>query len=404
MTNQSFIRNMNERRILTLLHREGTLSRAKIARRLSLTRSAVTYLVDGLLATSLVSEAPASATEPETRDVGRPGVALSLNPTGNYFLGVEIGVQVMRFALVDMTVQLVKTDAVELKAPPRLQDAIRSIQDFLNECEEDRRYHGRVRAIGVTVPGLVRSDGFVLHLPILGWRDVNFLAAARRSFQIPVSIENNANAAAFGEVYRHPKLSDDLILFLKLGNGCGGAAVINGRLLRGTSGVAAEFGHMRVADDGPPCHCGQTGCLETHVNLAALARYLAEEGANVAADPELVAQAVRNGQAPAVAAVRRLEAYLAIGMINLANIFNPSDIILGGAMRPVLELCLDRLRQAVAERIVAGIKPPAIALSTDNMFECAIGAAAIAHHEQFDATAISLAGAGNAGASGRATP
>ncbi len=151
-------------------------------------------------------------------------------------------------------------------------------------------------------------------------------------------------------MYRHPKLSDDLILFLKLGNGCGGAAIINGRLLRGTSGVATEFGHMRVADDGPHCHCGQTGCLETHVNLAALARYLAEEGADVAADPELVAQAVRNGQAPAVAAVRRLEAYLAIGMVNLANIFNPSDIVLGGAMRPVLELCLDRLRQAVAER------------------------------------------------------
>ena len=103
--------------------------------------------------------------------------------------------------------------------------------------------------------------------------------------RIPVSIENNTNAAAFGEVYRHPKLSDDLILFLKLGNGCGGAAIINGRLLRGTSGVATEFGHMRVAKDGPRCHCGQTGCLETHVNLAALARYLAEEGAAVAADP-----------------------------------------------------------------------------------------------------------------------
>jgi N-acetylglucosamine repressor len=392
MTNQSFIRNMNERRILTLLHREGSLSRAEIARGLSLTRSAVTYLVEGLLDGNLVIETAASAASRESRDVGRPGVALSLKPDGNFFLGIEIGVGVLRFALVDMTVHPVKTRTVELDAPPSPEDAVRAVATFRKECEADRRYRGRVRAIGVTVPGLVRGDGFVLHLPILGWRDVNFLALARKVVRVPVSIENNANAAAFGEVYRNPKLSDDLILYLKLGNGCGGAAIINGRLLRGTSGVATEFGHMRVADGGPRCHCGQTGCLETHVNLSALARYLSEEGAMVAAEPALLAKAVLGGDQKVSAALRKLETYLAIGMVNLTNIFNPSDIVLGGAMRPILELSLDRLREKVAAAIIAGIRPPAVSLSTDNLFECAIGAAAIAHHEQFDNSAISLVG------------
>jgi N-acetylglucosamine repressor len=303
---------------------------------------------------------------------------------------------VMRLALVDMTMEPVKTRTVDLAKPPTPVEAIRCIRKFLGECEADDRYQGRVRAVGVTVPGLVRSDGFVLHLPILGWRDVDFLDLARRSFGIPVSIENNTNAAAFGEVYRHPKLSHDLILYLKLGNGCGGAAIINGRLLRGTSGVATEFGHMRIAKGGPRCHCGQTGCLETHVNLAALGRYLAEEGAAIPADPELVAQAMRNGHAPALAAVRKLEASLATGMASLANIFNPSDIVLGGMMRPVLEPGLDRLRQAVAAGIVPGMTSPTIALSRESLFECAIGAAAIAHHQQFDATAIALEGTAGA--------
>ncbi len=390
MTNQSFIRNMNERRILTLLHREGNLSRAEIARGLSLTRSAVTYLVEGLLDANLVIETAATAASHESRDVGRPGVALSLKPDGNFFLGIEIGVGVLRFALVDMTLQPVKTRTVELDAPPSPEDAVRAVAAFRKECEADRRFRGRVRAIGVTVPGLVRSDGFVLHLPILGWRDVNFLALARKVVRVPVSIENNANAAAFGEVYRRPKLLDDLILFLKLGNGCGGAAIINGRLLRGTSGVATEFGHMRVADGGPRCHCGQTGCLETHVNLSALARYLTEEGAAVAPEPALLAKAVLGGDEKVSAALRKLETYLAIGMVNLTNIFNPSDIVLGGAMRPILALSLDRLREKVAAGIIAGTRPPAVSLSTDNHFECAIGAAAIAHHEQFDNSAISL--------------
>jgi len=391
MTNQSFIRNINGRRVLTLLRKEGRLSRAEIARRLSLTRSAVTYLVEALLAVEAVAEAQADAGAAAPRDAGRPGVALSLNSAGHYFLGVEIGVQLMRFALVDMAVAPARTKTIELSRSPSPKQAIRHIATFLAACEREPGFHGRIRAIGVTVPGLVRSDGFVLHLPILGWRDVNFLALAAEHFDIPVSIENNANAAAFGEVYRYPKQSDDLILFLKLGNGCGGAAIIDGRLLRGTSGVATEFGHMRVAEGGPRCHCGQTGCLETHVNLAALARYLAEAGAKPEADPSAVAKTVQQGDAAAASAVDRLAHYLAIGMVNLTNLFNPSDIVLGGTLRPILELIMDALRREVSAGIVSGVKPPAITLSQSDLFECAIGAAAIAHHEQFDTTALSLA-------------
>ena len=393
MTNQGFIRNMNQRRILTLLRREGGLSRAEIARRLSLTRSAVTYLADALLTEKLVFEA--AADDRPVRDAGRPGVALSLNPTGNYFLGVEIGVTAMRFALVDMTLAPARTKTITLRKPPKPAEAIQAIDSFFKECAAEKPFRGHIRAIGVTVPGLVSSDGLVLNLPILGWREVNFLAPAKRTFCLPIAIENDTNAVAFGEVYRHPKQSHDLVLFLKLGNGCGGAAVIDGNLLRGTSGVATEFGHMRVADGGPQCPCGQMGCLETRVNLAALARYLTEEHSTLAAEPEQIAQAIATGDVTARAAVRRLEAYLAIGMINLVNIFNPSDIVLGGAMRPILALCLESLREKVTAGIVAGIKPPKIALSRDDAFECAVGAAAIAHHEQFDTTALSVGNTGH---------
>jgi predicted NBD/HSP70 family sugar kinase len=393
MTSQIFIRNMNERRVLTLLRKEGSLSRAEIARRLSLTRSGVTYLVDALLEQNLVNEATANPAATPSRELGRPGVALTLNPTGHYFLGVEIGVAVVRLALVDMTLEPVRTETVDLPKPPDPQSAIKLIKKFLSNCEADKRFKGRIRAIGVTVPGLVRSDGFVLHLPILGWRNVNFLALAEQSFDIPISIENNANAAAFGEVYCNPKQSHDLILFLKLGNGCGGAAIINGQLLRGTSGVATEFGHMRVSDHGPRCHCGQTGCLETHVNLAALARYLSEAGATIGNDPAEVALAMAAGEPAVKAAVQRLETHLAVGMVNLCNIFNPSDIVLGGSLRPILALCLETLRDAVVRGIVPGLQSPNINLSSISQYECAIGSAAISHHAQFDTTSLSLTGA-----------
>lgn len=394
MTNQIFIRNMNERRVLTLLRKEGKLSRAEIARRLSLTRSGVTYLIDALLALNLVTEATTSPTTATSRELGRPGVALVLNSMGHYFLGVEIGVAVVRLALVDMALKVVRTETINLPYPPDPQTAIGLIRTFLDDCEKDKCYRERIRAIGVTVPGLVRSDGFVLHLPILGWRNVNFLAQAEQAFDIPLSIENNANAAAFGEVYCNPKQSHDLVLFLKLGNGCGGAAIINGQLLRGTSGVATEFGHMRVSDHGPLCHCGQTGCLETHVNLAALARYLNESNAKISCDPMVVASAHATGDPAVKDAVQKLQTHLVSGMVSLTNIFNPSDIVLGGSLRPILERCLNGLRKSVAEGIVPGMQQPNINLSSVSQFECAVGAAAIAHHEQFDTTALSLTGAG----------
>jgi predicted NBD/HSP70 family sugar kinase len=292
-----------------------------------------------------------------------------------------------------MALEPVRTETVDLPKSPDPQSSIKLIKKFLSDCESDKRFKGRIRAIGVTVPGLVRSDGFVLHLPILGWRNVNFLALAEQSFDIPISIENNANAAAFGEVYCNPKQSHDLILFLKLGNGCGGAAIINGQLLRGTSGVATEFGHMRVSDHGPQCHCGQTGCLETHVNLAALARYLSETGATVDNDPTDVASAMSAGDPTVKSAVQRLETHLAVGMVNLSNIFNPSDIVLGGSLRPILALCLENLRAAVKRGIVPGLQSPSINLSRISQYECAIGAAAISHHTQFDTTSLSLTGA-----------
>lgn len=393
MANQGFIRNMNQRRILTLLRREGGLTRAEIARRLALTRSAVTYLADGLLSERLVAEAPDNNEMP--REAGRPGVTLSIDPGGNYFLGAEIGVTAMRFALVDMTLKPVKAKTVEWRKPPSPAEAIRAIEAFLKACGAEKRIGRRIRAIGITVPGLVRGDGMVLHLPILGWRDVNLLALARAAFRIPVAIENDTNGVAFGEVYRHPKLSHDLVLFLRLGNGCGGAAILDGNLLRGTSGVAAEFGHMRIADHGPLCHCGQRGCLETYVNLAALGRYLAEAEARVGPDPVQVSDAIGAGDDAATAAVERLTAHLATGIISLTNVFNPSDIVLGGAMRPVLALGLERLRDVVAGGIVAGMPPPKIALSAGDPYECAIGAAAIAHHAQFDVSALSVGGQAN---------
>ncbi len=395
MADQTLARLVNERRVLTLLRINGALTRAEVARRLLLTRATITHVVDDLIQRGLLLENPLpDADRRGRRELGRPGIDVRLAPNGGYFLGVEIGVGLIRLALLDLAVQVVEQSVVEC-SPDILPDAALDIveREFMH-LSRHPDYVGRIRAIGLTAPGLVRADGFVVHLPILGWKGVNLLLLAERRFSLPVTVENNANAAAFGEVYTRPGLQQDAIVSLKLGTGCGGAAIIKGRLLRGAAGTATEFGHLRIAGDGPLCSCGQHGCLEPSVNLAALkagfepSRHFSE--AKLRALPARVARLMARGDTAAAQAVGKIADALERGLVTLTNIFNPQVIVLGGMMRPVIEQCLSRLQAHVAAAVVPGMLVPDIRLSHLGDMECAIGAATLAHHDAVDISHLEL--------------
>jgi predicted NBD/HSP70 family sugar kinase len=225
---------------------------------------------------------------------------------------------------------------------------------------------------------------------------VNLLQTLQDALQLEALVENNANAAALGALYSDPTLPRDCIVYLKLGTGCGGATIINGRLLRGASGTAAELGHIRVSESGPLCSCGQRGCLESHVNIAALSRAYRPaarmSASELVALPTLVVEKAGRSDVAASRAIETICHHLATGIQTLVNTFNPSTVILGGAMSPVVQAGLDQLRAKVTKGIVPGMKVPELRLSGLGEFECAIGAATLAHHRAFDISAIDVAG------------
>ncbi|GJG87532.1 xylose repressor [Gemmatimonadetes bacterium T265] len=393
MADQTLARLVNERRVLTLLRVRGMATRADLARHLALTPSTITNLIDDLVGRGLAREVPTVVSRAR-RELGRPGIRLELNPDGGYFLGAEIGVGTIRTALVDLTARVV--ESTEEAVPTRISpdDALRVIVRQLRARTADPRYGDRIASLAITVPGLVRRDGFIVHLPILGWRNVNLLAAAAGRVPVPTLVANNANAAAFGEIYADASIEQEMVLYLKLGTGCGGAVVVQGRLLRGFVGTATEIGHTRIRQDGPRCSCGGVGCLETFVNLGALAA-LARPGeqlstAALAALPAEVAAAAAAGSAVAQAAVDAVASDLAAGLVSLVNVFNPQTVILGGAMRPVLGRALPAVESAVASGIVPGMSVPTMRLSTLGSLECAVGAACMAHHQAVDVSAIEV--------------
>ena len=394
MADQTLARYVNELSILTMLRTHGAATRADMARRLSITPATVTRLVSELSRRELLREIGERATNGAVREPGRPGVSVELNSKGAYFLGVEIDVGVLRYALLDLSASVVGSSEVRVSKSTKPATVVGKIVDFVETLERESRFKGKVKSVGVTVPGLVTSDGYVVNLPILGWKSLDLLAILKEQVSLPCIVENDANAAAFGAHYTQPSLPTDSTIFLKVGTGCGGAAIINGRLLRGGTGTAGEFGHIKIAKQGHLCSCGQVGCLEASVNLAAVARsYKGSDDlteAEFLALPVEVGYAVQAGDKTALKTVHALARQLASGIVALVNIFNPTTIVLGGVMSPILEFCLDDIRSRIASGIVPGTTVPEVRLSVLGIFDCAIGAASIAHHHLFDISNFEL--------------
>ena len=395
MADQTLAKYLNELRILTMLRTQGAASRADIARHLGVTPATITRLTNGLIERDLVQELrQPSKGKDSVREPGRPGGSVSINPNGAFFLGVEIGVGVLRLALLDLAARVLSTSEIHVARDLMPSDAVDLISSHLGKLAEDARFKNRIHSLGVTVPGIVTAEGFVINLPILGWKSVDLLAELSKRIDLSCFVENNANAAAFGAVYTQPSLPSVCTIFLKLGTGCGGAAIVNGRLLRGANGTAGEFGHIRLSDEGAECSCGQRGCLESWVNLRAMARRF--RGNDELSEPQFAAlpaeivAAADDGDAKAVAAIKSFTHWLGLGVISLINLFNPSTVILGGVMRPMIERCLDALRARVRDGIISGIPVPDVRLSELGKYECAVGAATVAHHHAFDISRVDI--------------
>ncbi|MFK0166921.1 ROK family protein [Rhizobium sp. NPDC090279] len=398
VADQTIAKYLNELTILTMLRVQGQASRIEIARHLSVTPATITRLVNNLIERGLVQDVElANADRQTAREPGRPATNVALNAAGAFFFGVEVGVEIIRFALVDLAANVVQTIERPFHNQMSPERVASEIGRQVNKLKKNPIYSDNLKGVGIAFPGIVRSDGFVVNLPLVGWRNVDFPNLLSQHIDLPFFIENDANAGAFGCVYNDPSLPNACNLFLKLDVGCGGAAIVDGRLLRGANGTAGEFGHLRLSDDGPLCGCGNRGCLESKIGLGAIARQFlgVHDLSNIelAHLPERIVEAARNGDIRALETMDSFTHWLALGLVSLVNLYNPSIIFLGGPVAKLAQAAVDRISQRVRDGVVSGIPAPTLMFSALDAFEGAIGAASIAHHHTFDISRVGVIGA-----------
>ncbi|WP_433215782.1 ROK family glucokinase [Microtetraspora malaysiensis] len=244
--------------------------------------------------------------------------------------------------------------------PERVADAI---ADAVTELA---RRHA-VEAVGLGAAGFVdETRSIVRFAPNLVWREEPLRKKVAELVGLPVVVENDANATAWGEYRFGAGRGESHVVCVALGTGIGGGVVLGGALYRGRWGMGGELGHMQMVPEGLPCGCGNHGCWEQYASGNALVR---QARINAAADPSSAARllelagspdtivgqhvtdAARDGDAAALAAFEFLADWLAQGLADLAAVLDPGCFIIGGGVSGAADLFLDRVRADYAARL-----------------------------------------------------
>jgi glucokinase len=287
---------------------------------------------------------------------------MTTNSTTGLIFAADLGGTHLRAATVDRQGQIqfrFKQNTPQGSDPGAIVDAIVSA---VRECEQQSADAGQISAVSIVVPGTVNvEEGAVVKAPNLPCLDGFRLAAAlTEQLGLPAIVENDANAAAVGEMWRGAAIGCKTIICVTLGTGVGGGIILDGKLWRGVDGAAAEIGHMCVDPfGGVACTCGSRGCLEVFASATAIVRMTREARPRypdsvLQGQEELTAETIfaagKAGDELALEIFRRMGVYLGIGLANLINILNPEMIVIGGGVVNGWDLFAKHMHQQVEER------------------------------------------------------
>ena len=288
-----------------------------------------------------------------------------------FTIGIDVGGSKVLGGVVDESGKVLATAR---KDTPRQGGS--ALTQTIAEIAQALMRQYTVACVGVSAAGFVSSDRkTMLATPnIADWNGVDLDTELTKLIGLPVIIENDANAAAWGEAKFGAGRNEDHMMMLTVGTGIGGGVVVNGALYRGAFGTASEFGHMRVVPDGDLCGCGARGCFEQYASGNALLRH-AREAIN--ASPEIarnllsrgdgtvagltgdaITDAARDGDPVALAAFNTTAQWLGAGIAALSAVLDPACVVIGGGVIDAGEILLAPTRKALERTMPFAGKHP----------------------------------------------
>ena len=282
-------------------------------------------------------------------------------------LAIDIGGTKIAMAIISEQGEVIARENQPTSARQGPQAVIESLLAGIDQLlTESNLSPSRLNAISLATAGVIDiRRGLVTTSPNLpGWHNVPLRSIIAERYKLTTCLINDADAAALGEHRFGAGRGMNTLILLTLGTGIGGGIIIDGKLYLGSTGSAAEIGHMVIEANGPKCACGNNGCLEALASGTAVAREaisrlhrggqssLGKMTAGLIENitAETVHLAAKDGDELALEVIAQAAYYLGVGVVNLVNIFNPEMVIIGGSMADMGDILLQPVRQMVTER------------------------------------------------------
>lgn len=350
--NAKFIKNLNQNSIFKLIYQLGPITRKQLAEKTNYSSATISNHVNTLLKKSLVIE-----TEKGFSTGGRKPVYLTVNPAKGYIISIEIEVVQVKLLLFNLKLKIEDKKIISINNNNSPEETLDKIDLLLQEIiEKNSLKIEDIMGIGVAVPGLIdKKSGLLEFAPNLQWSKIRITDYFKNKYDVQIILENEAKAAAVGEhEFIYPERENMVFVSVNEGIGCG--IIFNGRLYRGASGNAGEFGHIIIDRNGPKCHCGNNGCWETLAseNYILKAFQKLNFKSKIKSKNDIYELEQKDNQA-VLNIFQEVGFNLGIGLVNIINSLSPDLIVLGGG--------IIKIKDYIDDEIVSVIKNSTLPIS-----------------------------------------
>lgn len=274
--------------------------------------------------------------------------------TARYFIGIDLGGTNTKFGIISETGERRFSTSVPTPAQAGRETLLDLLKTIAQICLAKGVEIGvALSGLGVATPGWVNPQtGRVVYAGgnIAGWTGTDIAGELRAVIDLPIAVENDANALAVAEKYFGQAGEAKNFVCVTLGTGIGSGCYIGGRLHYGANYLANELGHVQIQSEGLPCTCGKQGCLEAYANASSLIRYAGERCFTSAQE---VIAAAHSGHSSARNAVRTYARFLAMGCVSAIHLLDPSLLIFSGGITQNNPALLSDLKDELSSRLLA---------------------------------------------------
>ncbi len=350
--NKKLIKKINSTAILNVIKKNGPISRAEIAKILSLNPATISSNVNDLIEFRLIEEVGSG-----TSSGGRKPILLKINSEDNFIIGVNTQLTHVDVAIVNMDGKIEKKNSYgykfinnKLDCDSVLDIMIEAIEDIISSSNLDI---SKFIGIGLGIHGLVDSkEGLSIFAPAFEWHNIPIKSILENKFNIKVIIDNDVRVMALGHKWFGEATTNDNFALINLDEGIGGALVINGELYSGKNFGAGEIGHIKVTKREYNCHCGNKGCLTTVASEEGIVKRVKEnvikgkksifstENINDITFENII-KAANNNDELSLEMIKNAGKYIGRAIGILINVFNPEKVILTGDILLVKDIIQD---------------------------------------------------------------